>query len=87
MICRVARPNLQAEWRVRAVYTSPPFTRIPVTPIFAAFSSYIKFIMKFTRIFSSFFLSLLAFSSAQAADDKLLVQLATCEEYWIDWGK
>jgi hypothetical protein len=46
--------------------------------------------MKFTRvalIASSFFLSFLAFSSAQAAENKLLLQLATCEESWMDWGK
>lgn len=42
---------------------------------------------RFARLVSSFFLSLLAFTTAQAADNKLLLQLATCEESWVDWGK
>ncbi len=46
--------------------------------------------MKFTRftsLVSSFLLSFLAFSNAQAADNRLLLQLATCEESWMDWRK
>ena len=46
--------------------------------------------MKFThfiRLANSIFLSVLAFSDAQAADDTLLLPLATCQESWMDWDK
>lgn len=42
---------------------------------------------RFTPLVSSLLVSFLAFSNVQAADKPLLLQLATCEESWMDWGK
>ncbi len=42
---------------------------------------------RLSRLVSSLVLSFLAISNAHAADNKLLLQLATCEESWMDWGK
>lgn len=44
-------------------------------------------ITRFTRLAFSVLLGSLAFSSAHAADDRLLLQLATCQESWTDWDK
>lgn len=43
--------------------------------------------MKIERTVGSFLLCVLLFSNAHAADDMLLLQLATCQESWTDWGK
>ena len=66
----------------------------PNFPNFRCLQPLIKLIMQITRfarfvsrLVSALFLSFLAFSNAQAADNKLLLQLATCEESWMDWGK
>lgn len=42
-------------------------------------------ITRFTRLASSALIGSSAFSNAQAAYDKLLLQLATCQESWMNW--
>ena len=41
--------------------------------------------MKLTRLVSAILLFSIVASSAQAADDKLFLSLATCQESWLDW--
>jgi len=72
------------------VYTFPPFTTIAVTPFFAASGSFIKLIMKITcvtRLATGVLLSVLASLGAHAADDKRLLQLATCQKSLTEWQK
>lgn len=42
---------------------------------------------RFNRLAISVFLSVLAFSNAQAADHTPLLPLATCQDSWMDWDK
>lgn len=41
--------------------------------------------MKLTHLVGVVLLFSLSISSAQAPDDKLFLQLATCQESWLDW--
>ena len=41
--------------------------------------------MKLSYFSVALVLASIAFSNAQAADDKLFLQLATCQESWLDW--
>ncbi len=41
--------------------------------------------MKFSRLAPALMLLCIAFSTAQASDDRLFLQLATCQDSWLDW--
>ena len=61
---------------------------VPVILVITSLATTVKrYLMKFTQITGSFLSCALLFSNAHAADDMLLLQLATCQESWTEWGK